>query len=84
MDTRSALTAPPTSRWRREGRQRAVPPNPRGGAVYVVSYVNTAGETASALRRTRPGVTAMTGALPTSRLDVDVDVTPRPAARGRS
>lgn len=31
----------------------ATPPDPRGGAVYVVSYVNTAGETATALRRTR-------------------------------
>ncbi len=31
----------------------ATPPDPRGGAVYVVSYVNTAGETVTLLRRTR-------------------------------
>ncbi len=31
-----------------------MPPNPRGGAVYVVSHVNIAGETVTLLRRTRP------------------------------
>ncbi len=36
------------------GVDAALPPNPRGGRVYAVSYVDISGQTVSLLRRTRP------------------------------